>query len=234
MAFISREQFLKQQEQNKERAAAYAAAQNGPRVGFFSLKNDGDEAVVRFCYTSPDEFDILTTHSITENGKFRRVNCLRGIGESLDSCPLCASGNKMQQRFYIKLVEYTRDENDNVVATPKIWERPTTYVQRLSQLFAEYGNISDSVFKVKRIGEAGSMQTDYTIMYPNPTIYNNDVYKKAENPFEGYSIIGHAVLDKKFDELASITGVTPTEKPAEQTNVVNASEHSSAPRKVTY
>jgi len=233
--YISRENFLKQQEQNKERAAAYAAAQNGPRVGFFGLKDDGDEAIVRFCYNSPDEFDILTTHSTNIDGKYRRVNCLRGFNDPVDTCPLCASGNKMQQRFYIKLIEYTRDDNDNVVATPKIWERPTAYVQTLSQLFAEYGNVNDIIFKVKRAGKAGDMQTTYSILYSNPAIYNNDIYKKVDDAFEGYNIVGHAVLDKKFEELAAMAGVEPTkvETPAQPT-AINASEYSSAPRKVTY
>jgi len=231
MAFISREDFLKQQEEKQARQAAFAEGNsNGPRVGYFSLKNDGDEAIVRFVYESPDQFDILTTHQTTIDGKFRRVNCLRDFKDDVAKCPFCASGKPVQQRFYIKLIEYTRAEDGTITATPKIWERPTSYVGILSNLFAEYGDISDSVFKVKRSGEAGSLQTTYSVMLANPTVYNAQLYPKNMDAFEGYNIIGSAVLDKSFDELKAMVGDT-----TETTTTTGATPVStSAPRKVSY
>lgn len=231
MSFISREQFLQQQEEKQARQAAFAegGSNSGPRVGFFSLKNDNDEAIVRFVYDNPDQFDILTTHqTYTSDGKFRRVNCLRDFKDPVDKCPFCASGKPVQQRFYIKLIEYTRAEDGTITATPKIWERPTSYVGILSNLFAEYGDISDSVFKVKRSGEAGSLQTTYSIMLANPTVYNANLYPKNMNAFEGYNIIGSAVLDKSFDDLKVMVGDTVESSPEP------AAVATSAPRRVTY
>ena len=227
MAFISREAFLAQQEERQARATQ---TQNfGPRVGYFSLKDDGDEAIVRFCYDSPDEFDILTTHQTTVDGKFRRVNCLReSFKDSADSCPMCAAGVPLQQRFYIKLLEYTRDEKDNIVATPKIWERSTSYVNIIGNLFTEYGNVSDCVFKIKRSGEKGSMNTTYSIMLANPNVYNSELYPKNNEAFDGYNILGTAVLDKSFDELKEMVG--DTAEPAQ----TGFTEQTSTPRKVVY
>ena len=37
---------------------------NNNSVGFFSLKNDGDEAIVRIMHDNTASFDILTEHSI--------------------------------------------------------------------------------------------------------------------------------------------------------------------------
>lgn len=227
MGFISREQFLKQQAEKDERREAF---NNGPHVGYFSLKNDGDEAVVRFCYSNPDEFDIVTTHQINADGKFRRVNCLReSLNSSVDSCPLCKAGNPVQNRFYIKMIEYVRNDNGEIEAKARIWERPASYVQVMSNLFTEYGDIAECVFKVKRSGKAGDLKTTYSIMLANPTVYNASLYPKVDNAFEGYNIIGNAVLDKNFDELAEMSGTEP--KPSE---AANQAVTTSAPRKVTY
>ncbi len=228
MAYISREEFLAQQ---KEREARAAAAQNaGPRVGFFKLADDGDEAIVRFCYDDPNQLDILTTHKTTVDGKFRRVNCLReSFKDDPASCPMCAAGVPVQQRLYIKLIEYTRDENGNIVAQPKLWERPTSYVNILGNLFTEYGDISDNVFKVKRSGEKGSMQTTYSIMLANPNVYNASLYPKNNEAFDGYNILGSAVLDKSFDELKEMVGDS-----AEEEVATGITEQTSTPRKVIY
>lgn len=209
MGFISREQFLKNQEEKQARMEAY---NNRSNVGYLSLKNDGDEAIVRFCYNDLDEFDIVTTHQTTIDGKFRRVNCLRDLSDPIDACPMCKSGNPVQQRFYIRLIEYVRSDDGTITAVPRIWERPTSYVGILSNLFTEYGNIQDNVFKIKRSGKAGDKSTTYNIMYCNPTIYNESLYPKKEDAFEGYNVIGAAVLDKTADELEAILGHAGTEE----------------------
>lgn len=226
MAYISREEFLKQQEERQSKSTNQFT---GPRVGYFNLKDDGDSAVVRFCYDSPDQFDILTTHQTTVDGKFRRVNCLReSFKESADTCPMCAAGVPVQQRFYIKLLEYTQDENGVITATPKIWERSTSYVNRLNNLCNEYGNISDWVFKITRMGEKGSMNTDYSIIPANPNVYNSENYPKNNEAFEGYNVLGTAVLDKSFEELTEMVGGTV---PKEETPVV---AQTTVPRKPLY
>lgn len=225
MAFISREAWLEQQQARQERAAA--AQNGGPRVGYFSLKDDGDEAIVRFAYTSPDQFDILTTHQTTIDGKFRRVNCLReSFKDPIDNCPMCKAGIPVQQRFYIKLIEYTREEDGTISATPKVWERPTSYVTILDNLFSEYGDISDCIFKVKRSGKKGDLQTTYSIMYPKQEIYNSSVYPKDLSVFDEYNVVGSALLNKTKEEMSEMIG-EPTEQKVEQFE-------QAAPRKVTY
>ena len=202
MATISRNEYIKMQ-QDRQTAAS---ASNGPRVSYFSLKDDGDEAIVRFAYSDPDQLEILTTHSVTIDGKFRRVNCLREPGAPVSTCPLCASGQNPQNRTYIKLVEYVRNEDGTITGVPKIWERPASYVQILTNLFTEYGDISDCIFKVKRSGERGSMQTTYSIMFGNPSIYNATLYPKDFSAFENYKILGGPLLDKNYNELKEILG----------------------------
>lgn len=243
MGFISREQFLKQQQERQERSTA--SQNSGPRVGYFGLKNDGDEAIVRFAYEDQDALfkDILTTHQTTVDGKFRRVNCLRDFNDPIDNCPMCAAGMPVQQRFYIKLLEYERDENGKITSSPKVWERPTSYVNILLNLFEEYGDISECVFKVKRSGEKGSLQTTYSIMFANPSIYNSTLYPKDLSVFNDYNVIGSALLSKTKEEMLEMVPAstestdnvkgTPTYK-YQQTSQQTSPVINSQPRKVTY
>ena len=203
MASISRNEYVRMQ---KERQNQSSFQTQSTRVSYFSLKDDGDEAIVRFVYSNPDQLEIFTTHSVTIDGKFRRVNCLREPGTPVHTCPLCESGQNPQNRTYIKLIEYTRGEDGTVTYSPKIWERSASYVNILTGLFEEYGDLSNCVFKIKRSGERGSMQTTYSIMFGNPTIYNEQVYPKDFSAFENYKILGGPLLEKNYNELKEILG----------------------------
>ena len=198
MGQMSREQFLAREQEKGDRQFS--------KVGYFSLKNDNDEAIVRFVYQTEEEIyqDIITTHKMTVDGKFRRVNCIREFNEPLAKCPLCAAGIDLQPRLYIRLVEYVRAEDGTITAVPKVWERPTSYVNTLRDKFAEYGNLSDFIFKVRRHGRPGDMKTTYSIDFANPNIYNSSLYIKDFSEFEDYKVIGAAVLNKTYDELVGM------------------------------
>lgn len=84
----------------------------GNRVGYFNLKNDQDEAIVRFAYSSSQEFDLVGVHTIKVGNAYRKINCLRTPHDPLEVCPLCASGAKTASKFFVKLIEYVKDEMD--------------------------------------------------------------------------------------------------------------------------
>ena len=185
---------------------------NQSNVGFFALKNDGDEAVVRIMHNSVDDFDILTTHSVNIGGKFRSVNCLRDPMEPIDACPLCKNGTKIQSRIFIHMIQYVKDANGNIEAKPVTWERSANeYGKKLKALLDEYGPLSESVFKVRRSGRPGDMKTTYEILFGNPAMYNEQLYPKMPDAFDNYSVLGTVVMDKKFDEVATFvsTGSFP-------------------------
>lgn len=180
-------------------------------VGFFSLKNDGDVATVRIMHDTVDTFELLTTHPVVVDGKHRRVNCIRDARSPMEQCPLCASGNRVQQRFYIHLIQYITDEAGNVEAVPKVWERPASYAVTIKNFIEEYGNLSDYVLKIKRSGAAGSTDTKYDILVARQDMYPADQFVKEEALFNDYSAIGHALMDKDFNELSVFvnTGAFP-------------------------
>lgn len=172
-----------------------------PRVGFFSLKNNGDEAIVRIMHDSTADFDVLTTHAITVNGKHRRVNCVRNPQDPIDRCPLCAADSKIENRLYIHMIQYVKDEQGQTVPQPVVWERSLSYATQLKNLIQEYGPLSECVFKIRRNGAPGDMSTKYDIMFGNPAVYKEEFYPKCADMFENYSAIGNAVMDKNVDEL---------------------------------
>ena len=184
---------------------------SGNSVDFFSLKNDGDTAIVRFMHDSTESFELLTVHDVVLNDKYRKANCIRQPNEPLENCPLCATGKKVQQRFFIHLIQYVQDSNGTITGIPKVWERPASYAYKLKNLIDEYGPLSEVVFKVKRNGAKGSKDTTYDIMFCNPAVYNNDYYAKMPGAFDTYSALGSIVLNKNFDELLSYveTGAFP-------------------------
>ena len=198
MAQISYEDFQTSKEEREVRNSSL-------RVPFFYLKNDQDEALVRFMHNSPQDFDIMYVHTAVVNGKRRKVNCIRDPRSSISDCPLCESGSKLQTNIYIHLVEYTRDETGAIVATPKIWERTSSYITTLKNLCDEYPPLSDNLFKIKRNGAAGSVDTTYSIMYASPAIYKSDMYQKDEHCFDNIKALGSCVLDMNYDSLVNLT-----------------------------
>lgn len=212
---------------------------NTSNVSYFSLKNDGDEAIVRIMHDSVDTFDIHTVHTVKVNDKFRKVECIREPHQPLNACPLCEGGEKIQQRIYIRMIQYVVD-NGQIVPKAVVWERPaSTYAKKLKALIDEYGVLSDYIFKVKRNGAAGSMDTSYELMLGHPNLYPNDKYPKV-NLFEGYNSLGHAVMNKGYNDMVTFinTGNFPSSNNNTQAPVNNIptspQRYTSAPSVSTY
>lgn len=225
------------QQQVSEMEARQASFGNGPKVGFFGLKNDGDEAIVRIMHDSPDDFDLCAVHPTTVDGKFRNVGCLRTPSDPVDMCPYCADGKKFALRIYIHLIEYVRNEQGQIVPVAKVWERSSSYAKTLVNYMNEYGPLSDMIFKIKRSGAAGSRDTTYAILPGNMKLYDPSVYVKDLSLFEGYEATGHAVLKKTYEEMMALSaaeggvaGNTAAYNPAPvQPAVAPAPAYSAAP-----
>ena len=175
---------------------------NSNGVDFFSLADDGDEAIVRILHDDVESFDLVTIHQLSIQNKSRKVDCLRTIRDPMEKCPFCNAGLQSYQRFYIHLLEYTKNESGNIVAQPKIWERSSAYANTLKNLIDEYGPLSDCIFKIHRDGARGDMQTKYSILYGNPNVYKEEYYPKDTSAFDDYSVIGTIVASKTVDEMS--------------------------------
>ena len=205
MGQFSFDEFQRSQERKTQANNTQVQQSTGPRIGFFYLKNDGDEAVVRIMHDSTADFDMCAVHNVdVGNGRKRNVNCIRTPKEPIENCPLCAANVPVYTKIFIHLIEYVRDEQGQIQAVPKVFERPASYATTLKQLLDEYGPLSDNIFKIKRSGAPNSRDTRYNIMYASPAVYRPDLYVKKPELFEGYHAVGNAVIDKNADELMDL------------------------------
>lgn len=190
MAEFSFEELNKQQESKQQ-----ATRTERPRVGYFSLKDDGDEAIVRFNYSSSKEFNLVTVHTVKIGERYRDISCLD------DNCPFCTEYDNKSRKFYVKLIEYTRDENGQIVATPKVWKRPAMFAQTLNSYLIEYGDLKNIVFKIKRRGKKGELSTTYDLMLANPSIYKDELYAKDFSGFDNFDLSRHSYMNKTREEM---------------------------------
>lgn len=211
-----------------QQTAAHSDGGSGDGIGFFSLKNDGDEAIVRILHDSPETFDIVATHSVQIGERYRKVSCLRNPGDSIDACPMCKTGAKLGYRFFVHMLQYGKDEQGKVTVKPVVWDRSAKQMsQKLVTMIQEYGPLSDCVFKVRRSGAANSKDTTYEILFANPAVYRPDLYPKDTRAFENYNTLGSKVLDKTFEEMSEF--VATGNFPARGGNRGNSSNGSSTP-----
>ena len=217
-----------QTKQNATKAATTTKTNNTftkddkPYVGYFTLKNDKDYAIVRIMHDSPADFDMVTGHRVTIKDKLRMVNCLReDINDPVEKCPLCAAGKKTEDKIYIHLIEYSTDPQGQIVATPKIWERSASFANTLINKINDYGPLSEVIFKIIRNGEAGSKKTSYDLNFMNPAVYRPEIYQKKAELFEGYKAVGNVVWNFKEDKLIElVNGVATTQTQSETPQTV--------------
>lgn len=173
---------------------------NTNRVGYFSLKNDGDTAVVRFMHDTVESFDVVNLHEVTINNQRRRVGCAWEPDKAPDYCPLCAAGLPFKQRMYVHMLVYEKDAAGNVTVTPRVWDRPVKYAYKLRDFINNYGPLSDILFIIKRNGAAGDQSTTYTEMPASERMYPAAEYPKADFPAD-YQALGNTVYEKSVEDM---------------------------------
>lgn len=186
-------------------------------VGFFSLKNDGDEAIVRIMCDSMSDLEIMTVHPITVGASSfpnRQVNCLRNPRDPLEMCPLCAAGETVKQKVFIRMLQY-----DPVTKQPQavVWDRvASVYAPKLKSFLDNYGPLSHIMCKIIRHGTGKSTQYDI-IPNINPMEYNETNYPIDRDAFKDFSVLGRMVMDKNAEEIMAFmeVGAFP-EKPTQQ------------------
>lgn len=191
-----------------------AKAQSGDgssstKIGFFKMKNDKDEALVRFNVTSLDSLQFATVHQLGAAQKWMKVSCLNPVGSYQDTCPLCgvvAAGakdiGKATKKVYVQMMVAYKDPTTQqfAAAIPVIWERPAGFSREIANLLNDYGDLTQRVFKVTRNGIAGNMQTTYSIsyipLYDKPEAVTNDF-----SAFNNFNIAKHSFWEKSIGDI---------------------------------
>lgn len=192
-------------------------------VGFFSLKNDNDEAIVRILCDQLSDLTILTVHPVTVGASSfpnRNVNCLRTPHDPLDKCPLCNSGEKVKQRVFIKMLQYDPNTKQSQAV---VWDRPAgTYVPKLKSYIDNYGPLSEIMCKIIRHGSG--LDTTYDIIPNiNPSVFTKEDYPIDYSSFEDFNVLGSMVMDKTSEEITEFmrTGSFPDKQTTFNTNITS-------------
>lgn len=161
-------------------------------IEYFNMLNDEDTAVVRLLHTTTDTIETVNTHTVEigEEKKKRTVKCPG------DDCPLCKLGDKPVTRIYIHLWDYADDKE-------KIWVRSDKIMDRLVDINSDWGDLSECVLKIKRIGN----------QFPKYDIYvlNAKNYAEVDKKLNDQKLCYRFYLTRSVDELKQFvtTGVMP-------------------------
>lgn len=165
----------------------------GGQSNFFSLRDDGDTAKVRFMYNSAEDVTGLAVHEVEVDGKKRNVNCLRAYNEPKANCPLCNAGFVQKAKLYIPVYDIESNE-------VKVWERGKNFLQKLAALCARYSNsdtpLVSHTFDIERHGKKGDTGTQYEI-------YETGCDKTTLEDLPEIPDVLEAgiVMDKSFEDL---------------------------------
>jgi hypothetical protein len=235
--------FTYEQYQNVVSKAQSGSANTGVKVGFFKLKNDQDEALIRINVNSMEDLQFATVHQLGAAQRWMKVGCLNPVGSYSDNCPLCsavAAGNtsigKASKKVYVQMLASYKDAATGQfsAAVPVIWERPAGFATEIAGKLRDYGPLTERVFKITRNGAANSMQTTYAISYI-------PVYDKPEavptdfSAFNNFNIAKHSFWEKSVEDMNTFlaTGSFPeyvkNQAPAEGAYVAPAAPAASTP-----
>lgn len=171
---------------------------------WFSLKDDGEVAKVRFLFNSLDDLPIRV-HDIQIGESYRSVACLRDYDDPIHKCPLCEARNNPKVKLFIPL----HDEDSDSI---KFWQRPQSFGTKIASQFARYKNFPSHLFEIERHGKSGDMKTTYEL-------FEVDEDNAKLSDFEVKDAIGTVVLDKTAEEMEYYleNGEFPEETKSEDT-----------------
>ena len=110
-------------------------------ISFFNLMHDGDQANVKILHSKTDTIEVVDVHWVNVDGKKKMIKCTG------DNCPLCATNACAKDtRMFLHLYDYTDNKE-------KVWSRTTTILPQLKEIEQSWGNLSDCVLSMKRVGD---------------------------------------------------------------------------------
>lgn len=194
--------------------------QDGPKVEFLNkfLKNDGDSVIVRFPYATIGDFDVYHCHRMSIPGYQWQQNVMCGRSdlkhESVQNCPLCMNGEEITDRFVVKAIAYVADSNNQVCLLPVVWDRPKPFVYELTGKLAEYGDLSQHLFKIKRTGTGTSTKYSIDIVI-NKQVYPDSIYVRDLSAIENLTDPGRLCI-KSMNKYLELTGQKEQEEVPQQ------------------
>lgn len=124
---------------------------------WFRLPNDGDYADVIIMYRSIEDVMMVDSHYIKSDGYSGYVTCC-GRG-----CPACAKQIRIQPKLFVPVYVVGSSIN-NATGKLQFWDRTMRFqTQLMNDVFRNYPNPCDFVFRITRHGVANDVNTIYDI-----------------------------------------------------------------------
>ena len=213
--------------------AAAASKGNSPKVGWFKLANDGDEALVRFNISSVEDLKFATIHQLGASTRWMKVSCLNDFGSTEQKCPLCqrvAAGDtsigKAANRVYIEMLVSYKDKTTGQWSAPipVVWDKPAGFAREIATKLQNFGDLKQNLFKITRNGKAGDLKTTYPMDYAVPAIFKPEMIPADFSAFDNFKVNKHSYWEKSLEEIQAFlsTGAFP--------EVVREGEQAAAPQ----
>jgi len=162
----------------------------GSGVNFFSLKNDGDRATVRFMHKDDKDLDLFVVHKVEVDGKQQYVECLQN-----EDCPLCKAGNQPSLKVFFTLYDVTKDELE-------IWDRGPGIIDQMLGFIDKYGYLNNRNYEIVRHGKTGDTKTTYQLFPEDKT----DAVDKSGKPLgDRPDVYGKVVKNLTMEEMEKLS-----------------------------
>ena len=193
---------------------------NNVKVGFFKLKNDKDEALVRINVSTMEDLQFATVHQLGAAQKWMKISCHNPVGSYGDNCPLCsavAAGNtsigKASKKVYIQMLVSYKDKTTGQWSTPipVVWDKPAGFAREIATKLQNFGDLKQNLFKITRNGKAGDLKTTYPMDYAVPAIFKPEMIPADFSAFENFKVNKHSYWEKSLEEIQTFlsTGAFP-------------------------
>lgn len=214
-----------------QNVVAQAQNEGSSKVGYFKLKDDGDEALVRINCATVEDLLFASVHTLQAGGKWMKVSCLNPLGNYDSSCPLCSAVkngdkriSKAGKKVYLEMLCAYKDKTTGQfsAAIPVIWERPAAFSRDIANKLKDYGDLRNVVLKITRNGAAGDMKTTYGMdfipHYNTPELVSTDF-----SAFENFNIAKHSYWEKSVEDINTflMTSDFPAAATANGANTAN-------------
>lgn len=166
---------------------------NEERYGnFFMLRNDGDSADVIFLYQSYDDVLVADVHYLKSPDYSGYVHC------NGHNCPACERGIRVQSKLFIPVYNIASGQIE-------FFDRSSRFENQLmTDVLLNYPNPSEYVFRITRHGNAGSMDTSYSIKVVgvNKVMSYSDIMSKFNTSLpEHYSVICKELTSTEMEKM---------------------------------
>lgn len=173
------------------------------RGDFFQLEDDGMSADVIFLFKSIEDALMAKVHYVKYSTYSGYVQCCES-----EDCPVCKKGIRTQDKLFIPLYNITRGKIE-------IWDRtPFFKPQLLRDVFQNFPNPSEYVFKITRKGAARDQNTTYSIQVVGKNTampYDLILANAGKNIFDVYGMVCKDMTKNELESMIALDNAASAE-----------------------